>query len=147
MASARQSADGSQPARPWLYQPLAPDEIRWYWATGPLSLKSKPNSALKAPGSVYVQLLNTHRLNAAWYKADILSRGSYLRFCRTDSLSMEMAYRYHWTISCTLLQLMNTCMLDDAQDALRPVSQAQLHCMHEGIVGSFGLMPSGPGQP
>ncbi|KAK9852138.1 hypothetical protein WJX84_007417 [Apatococcus fuscideae] len=68
MASARQSADGSTPERPWTYQPLAPDEVRWYWATGPLSLK-------------------------AWYKADILGKGSYLRFCRTDSLSLEMAYR------------------------------------------------------
>ena len=32
--------DGSA-ERPWTYQPLAPDEIRWYWATGPLSLKGE----------------------------------------------------------------------------------------------------------
>lgn len=32
--------DGSA-ERPWTYQPLAPDEVRWYWATGPLSLKGE----------------------------------------------------------------------------------------------------------
>ena len=38
---------------------------------------------------------------AAWYKADVLSKGSYLRFCRTDSLSLEMAYRYGYRAELT----------------------------------------------